>query len=173
MAEIATTPAQAPQAPQNTNAEPSTDGDGFAPITSQEGLNKVISERLARERSKFSDYDQLKAQAEEFRKAQDANKTAEERMAERLASLEQELNGSKLEALRSRVQARFKLADEDAELFLTGNDEATLTAQAERLAARLADAQPKKSNSVPREGRHTKAASTPLGDLSHLFRTKE
>jgi hypothetical protein len=54
-------------------------------------------------------------------------------------------NGSRLwrpkdfaraEALRLRVASKFGIGDEDADLFLTGSDEETLTKQAERLAAR-------------------------------------
>lgn len=39
-------------------------GDGFKPITSQDELNRIIGDRVARERSRFADYDDLKAKAE-------------------------------------------------------------------------------------------------------------
>lgn len=42
----------------------------------------------------------------------------------------------KAELLKARVQARHGIGDDDARLFLTGADEATLTEQAEALAAR-------------------------------------
>ena len=38
----------------------------FQPITSQEQLNALLGDRLARERAKFADYDELKAKAEKF-----------------------------------------------------------------------------------------------------------
>ena len=38
----------------------------FEPITSQEGLDKIVQSRLARERAKYQDYDELKAKAEKF-----------------------------------------------------------------------------------------------------------
>lgn len=54
-------------------------GDGgekkFTPITSQEELDKVLGPRLARERSQFKDYDQLKADSEELQKLRDADKS--------------------------------------------------------------------------------------------------
>lgn len=59
-----------------TNSENSTDTGGektgeptpppgteFKPITSQDDLNKIISERIKRERGKFADYEDLKAKA--------------------------------------------------------------------------------------------------------------
>lgn len=38
-------------------------GGEFKPITSQDELNRVIGDRVARERAKFADYDDLKARA--------------------------------------------------------------------------------------------------------------
>lgn len=46
------------------NKEPqSTDTPGFTPINSQEELDRIIGNRLAREREKFSDYETLKEKA--------------------------------------------------------------------------------------------------------------
>lgn len=50
------------------------------------------------------------------------------------------------------MQARFGVSDDDADLFLTGEDEDTLTRQAERLGARE-DERMKNGNYVPTEGR--------------------
>lgn len=46
----------------NTEGEP----NGFEPIASQEALDKIIQARVARERAKFQDYDDLKAKAEKY-----------------------------------------------------------------------------------------------------------
>lgn len=56
-----------------------------------------------------------------------------------------EATEAKAEALRWRIAARHSVSDEDAELFLTGSDEETLTKQAERLSAR---------NPAPGKGTH-------------------
>lgn len=66
------------------------------------------------ERSKLSDIERAQAEAQEAKEA--AAKAA-------------------TEALRWRTAAKFGISDEDAETFLTGADEATITRQAERLAA--------------------------------------
>lgn len=126
-------------------------GEGFKPIATQEDLNKVIAERVSRERAKFSDYKDLKAKAERLDQLEAANKTEAEKVAERFAALEAENARIRSEALRSRIQAKHGISDEDAALFLTGTDEDTLTAQARRLAEREADRK-KRGNVAPKEG---------------------
>ena len=48
----------------------SADRHAFTPITTQEDLDKVIGARLAREREKFADYDDLKAAASKLAEAE-------------------------------------------------------------------------------------------------------
>lgn len=50
-------------------------GDGFKAITSQSDLDRIIGERVGRERSKFADYDDLKKKAAAFDEAENKNKT--------------------------------------------------------------------------------------------------
>lgn len=69
-----------------------------------------------------------------------ANKSALEKAAEARQKAEQERDAARAEALRFKVASKHGISDEDAELFLTGSDEDTLTRQAERLAAATADA---------------------------------
>lgn len=52
-----------------TQAAPA-DRHAFAPITTQEELDKVIGARLARERDKYADYDGLKAAASKLAEAE-------------------------------------------------------------------------------------------------------
>lgn len=106
---------------------------------SQSDVDRIVADRLNRERAKFADYDDLKKRAA-------GQKTAEDR----ITVLEDQLAKTQREALRRRVQAAHSISDEDADLFLTGVDEAALTAQAKRLAAR--ESERKKTNHVPREG---------------------
>ena len=60
---VATTGAEEPQ----TGGAQAAPADGFTPITSQEQLNAVLKDRLARERGKvrerYADYDELKERA--------------------------------------------------------------------------------------------------------------
>lgn len=54
----------------------------FEPITSQDDLDKRLGERLARERAKFADYDDLKKKADEHDKAIEAARTDQEKAVE-------------------------------------------------------------------------------------------
>lgn len=54
----------------------------FEPITSQADLDRVLGARLAREREKFADYDDLKTKATEYDKALDAARTDQEKAVE-------------------------------------------------------------------------------------------
>lgn len=122
----------------------------------QADVDRIVKERVQRERAKYADYDDLKV------KAQGAQ-TAEER----IGALEKEIETTKREAMRRRVQAANGISDEDADLFLTGTDEDTLTAQAKRLADR--ESQRKSNgNHAPREGNHPSNGKT--GDLREFAR---
>ena len=130
----------------------------FTPITTQAEFDARLADRLKRERekvtAKYGDYDDLKVKAGE-------KATADER----IAALEREVETTRREALRRRVQAAHGINDEDADLFLTGTDETTLTAQAQRLAAR--DTERKNNgNHVPREGNNPQTAGDPMREFT-------
>lgn len=68
-----------PDEPQNTptndpKPEPRP-ADDFKPITSQDELNRLVGERVARERAKYADYDDVKAKAEAHDAALEAAKS--------------------------------------------------------------------------------------------------
>lgn len=103
----------------------------FEPITSQEDLDRLVGSRLDRERKKFADYDSLKAQATELEAIKEANKTAEQKTADRVAELERanaELTGEKM---RSDVAA----AKGVPASLLTGSTQEELEAAADALIA--------------------------------------
>jgi hypothetical protein len=131
-----------PAAP--TEGDPGAEEQTFT----QADIDRIVKERVKRVETKYADYDELKAKAGQATTAE-----------ERIATLEREVEASKREALKRRVQAAHGIADEDADLFLTGTDEETLTAQAKRLADRESERK-KNGNRVPREG----ATPTPPAD---------
>ena len=63
-----TTEATATEATDTQTA--AADRHAFTPITTQEDLDKVIGARLARERDKYADYDDLKAAASKLAEAE-------------------------------------------------------------------------------------------------------
>lgn len=141
-------------------------GDGFRPITSQDDLNRIIGERVARTKAQYADYDVLKEKAGRLDTIEAANKTEAEKSADRIAALEKQLADTQATALRSRIQAKHGISDEDAALFLTAPDEATLTKQAQALAERAADRR-KTGNRDPFAGRTpSKTGIDPMRDFT-------
>jgi hypothetical protein len=128
------------QTPDPKLDESVKDSDKQEQTFTQADVDRIVKERVQRERAKFGDYDELKTKAGQAATAE-----------ERIAALEREVQQSQREALRRRVQAAHGIADEDADLFLTGTDEDTLTAQAKRLAERESERK-RQGNHVPREG---------------------
>jgi len=143
-----------PEGGNNSGETPAA--DEFAPITSQEDLNRIIGERV--KRAKPADYDDLKAKAAKLDEIEQANQTEAEKAAARLAAMEAELESTRRESLRIKIAAAHGITDaDDIDLFLTGADEETLTKQAKRLADRTADR--KKTHVVPGEGKTPTTAS--------------
>lgn len=68
---------------------------GYTPPASQADLDKIIADRLSRERGKFADYDDLKTKAEKLDELEAAGKTEVEKLTERLTAVSTELDGYK------------------------------------------------------------------------------
>jgi hypothetical protein len=148
-----------PEGGNNSGETPAA--DEFKAITSQDDLNRVIDDRLKRERAKYADYKDLKTKATEYDKLQAATQTEAEKAAARVAELEKQLQNTQAETTRLRVATEHGITDaDDIRLFLTGTDEETLTEQAKRLADRTADRK-RSGNHAPREG-----ATPPSGEGS-------
>lgn len=147
----------------------------FAPITSQDDLNKVIAQRIERERSKFADYGDLKAKAARLDEMEAANKTQAERLSEQADRARADADAARAELLRYRVAASHGITDaDDIELFLTGTDEETLKRQAERLAKRSADASsPRSPKPDPNQGRTPSGnAATPADQFASFIQSQ-
>ena len=115
----------------------------FTPITTQEEFDAAIKARLAREKEKFSDYDQLKSYVEELEKEkvglQSALESYKQSAAEydkEIAEFESRVAGYETAGLKTRIALQnglpYDLADR-----LQGTDEESLRADAERLAGFL------------------------------------
>ena len=116
------------------------------------GKKALAAEREARKAAERASAS-LQAQLDEIRKSQmsdleKAQTTAQEyqKAAEQAAA----------DALRWRIAAKHGISDDDAETFLTGSDEASLTRQAERLSALNA------SPATPKPDRTQGGTGTPL-----------
>ena len=122
MSDIATVPTQ-------ENAEMQTR------TFTQEEVNAIVGKRLAEEKSKFADYEEIKAKAAKFDEAEEANKSELQKAVERANNLESELAGiKKAEEVR---KTREKIATETGipANLLTGDTEESCKAQAEAIKA--------------------------------------
>lgn len=99
----------------------------------QAEMNAIISDRLTRERSKYADYDDLKAKAAQFDAAQEAGKTELQKANEKAAKLQEQLDtltrANTLRELRSKVAAATGVPAE----LLSGDTEESCTAQAQAI----------------------------------------
>lgn len=77
----------------------------FTAITSQADFDAAIQARIARERAKFADYDEVKARADKLAEIEEANKTEAEKVAERLAAAEKRAAELESKATRAEVAA--------------------------------------------------------------------
>ena len=99
-----TEPTATPTTPDPTGGQlNTTDEKTFT----QEELDRILKERLKREREKYSDYADLKAAAAKLTEIEEANKTELEKATEKLAELQEQnvlLESKRVEALiRSEV----------------------------------------------------------------------
>lgn len=78
---------------------PAESGTEYTPPATQADLDRIIADRLSRERAKFADYDDLKAAAGRLEEIEEANKTEAEKQADLIATLK-----AKVEDFETRDQ---------------------------------------------------------------------
>lgn len=156
------TPAATDGDPKHTETPKPGEQPKPAGTFTQADVDRIVQDRLAQQaKNKFGDYEALKTEAGK-------SKTLEERVAE----MESRASKAEQDALRATVAAAHGISTKkgangepsDADLFLTGTDEATLTAQAERLAGRAAE-QKKHGNIAPKEGNPVAQTGDEKADL--------
>lgn len=125
---------------------------GFKAPASQEELDRIIQKRLERERSRYADYDDVKARAE---------RAAElEGVAEDLRKRVEAFESKEARSALVRKVAVDNGVDHELLSEMRGDSEEELTAQAKRLAERLKPVAPvipgqaKSPESAPRDESH-------------------
>lgn len=119
---------------QNESNDQADNSSGFTPPATQAELNKVIADRIARERAKYADYSDLKEKAAKFDELDQASKTEQERLTERLAAAEARAVEVEARALRLEVAAENNLTPAQAKR-LVGSTREELEADAKELLA--------------------------------------
>lgn len=93
---------------------------------SQAELDRVVADRLARERAKFKDYGDLKSKAAEHDKAVEAQKTAEQRAQDEAERYKKRAEGMMARLAQASIKAQAAAKDfadaDDASGFLPAGD---------------------------------------------------
>lgn len=133
--------ASAENSGENSNEAGGGGGSTWTPPASQEDFNRIISERVNRERAKYPDYDDLKNKATQFDQLTASQQTELQREQAARQAAEQTAQAASSELARARAALKYKLADEDLDLLGTGTPE-EIDARAKRLSERLAPPPP-------------------------------
>ena len=100
--------------------------DEFKPITTQEGFEAAVSDRLQQELAKYSDYEDLKKKNAGYEKTLAAN-------SKTIAELQGKVKGYEVGALKSKVARELGIPDGMAGR-LSGETEEDIRADAEKMA---------------------------------------
>jgi hypothetical protein len=138
--------------PEETTVEPPASPEDPSDEQQPETFDADYVAKLRKEAARYRTEAKANADAaKRLAEIEEANKSEIEKANDAKTEAEQRAARAESEALRWKVAAKHGISDEDAELFLTGTDEETLTKQAKRLADRVADRK-KTGNVVPKEG---------------------
>lgn len=99
----------------------------------QADVEKLLNERLARERKKYAGHDDLKRKAAEFDKLQDAQKSQVEKLNDQLTAAQVELQGYRVAEIRRNAAVEAGLDPRFAK-YITAADETDAVEQAKELA---------------------------------------
>ena len=150
--------------------------DAAGQTFTQEQVNSFLAEQ----KRKIGDVKELKAASVELAAIKDAQKTTEQRAADRQSAADAQIAtipAKVSDALRVHLVALHKIPAEDAELFLTASDPEVLLKQVERLVARGVEevaASKKHGNFVAREGTNAQAGDDPMRAMTRdLFKTDD
>lgn len=105
--------------------------EAFTPITTQDELDRVIGQRIARERAKFADYDEIRAQLASAVRDKDTAERELGDLQKAYAELETRLATAERSELRLRVAAEKGVPAD----LLNGDTEDALVAAADALLA--------------------------------------
>jgi hypothetical protein len=87
-----------------TTGETPAETSEWTPPTSQAELDRIIQNRLERERAKYADYDDLREKAQSWDQIEEASKTEYERIQEEATRWQTEASTWRTKAVSSQVQ---------------------------------------------------------------------
>jgi Domain of unknown function (DUF4355) len=128
-------------AQQGAPTEPQNSGSGSTPAPSggsfsQDDVNRIVSERLAKERSRYEGFDDLKAKAAKFDELEAAKQSTEEKLTGKLTVAEAKAAEAEQKLMRFEIAAAKNLPIKWA-VRLSGNTREALEADADELLKEL------------------------------------
>ena len=124
-------------------------GDPEPQTFTQADVDRIVRERVQRERAKYADYDELKERAGQATT-----------LEERVAQIERQAQANEARAMRAEIANAKGLTPTQAKR-LVGNTREELEADADELLADLG-AQKKNGNQSPREGHAPQSGDDPM-----------
>lgn len=118
---------------KNTVEQESTPEKVEPQTFTQADIDRIVQERLTRERAKFADYETLKEKASKYDQVEEANKSELQKATERALALENELNGLKKANEIRQIKEKVAGATGVPLHLLTGETEEACTAQAKAI----------------------------------------
>ena len=140
------TETEAPTPASVPNVEPQGD-----PADLGEGGKKALEAERKRAAKAERELKAMQTRLDEIEAAKLSDLELAQKQATEAAA---EAERARTEVLRFRIAAKHGISDEDADLFLTGSDEDTLTRQAQRLAERI-EQRERVGNVAPSVGSNT------------------
>lgn len=156
---------------ETTNEQKGGEGKEFQAITSQEDFDKAIQARIARERAKYTDYDELQAKAAKLAEIEESQKTEEQKRQERDAERDRELAELRAEKLRAEVAAAKSDPAKGIVVpvdLLTGSTREQLEASADALIKFKGEGAQKQRFTVPNLGDRPNSAGLDEADREFL-----
>ena len=122
--------------PETVNQEQQTNEQQQEQKTfTQEELNAIVSDRVKREREKHADYAALKEKADRLDQLEEASKSEIQKMTEKAAQLQQELDQIKQAEVIREMRSKVSKETGIPENLLTGATEEDCRAQADAIKA--------------------------------------
>jgi hypothetical protein len=145
---------ETPQDEQQGSGQPAGEGNGgegkgFTPPASQEELNRLIADRISRERAKYADYDDLKAKATQLDAIEEANKTEAQKQADALAAATKELEQYKQREQVSAWKSEIVKGSHIPADLLRGSTQEELLAHFEQLKGVIPESSAQPQQPVP------------------------
>ena len=131
----------------------------------QDDLDRIVSDRLAREAKKTAE---LTEKAKRLDELEEANKTEAQKNADALAKAQRAAEDARAESLRYKAAATHHVDPDNFDLLGNGSEE-EITARAERVGSLLAASreleQVKAELTALKEGKQTPASPRPIANL--------